>query len=618
MMPLTHLRIPGRRLLTFLLAAALLIGCHPAIAQLSPTPTLPPVLATSAVIARPLTGATPAAAFNEFLETAYADQLRRDPETATEMGLAEKLGLGQTELTNVSNAYQLETYALLQQQLDELHLYERASLTPAQQLSYDVFEWYLQDKLAGKPYRFYDYLINQVYGAQVATVEFLTDRHPFQNAQNARDYVERVKKLAVKMDQAVDWLKAEQAAGVIPPAVVLSVSNEQVQDFKSGSPRLNRLYTAFKTKAETVKDLSPDEKDLLTESLGNILKDEVYPAYGRLGDQLQAMQARAAEASGLAHDPNGSVVYAYFLRHHTTTDQTAEQIHNLGRQEVSRIRAEMEREFAQAGINGGDWMEKVGRLYSQSGFLEPAAAEQEYRRLIEQTRPRLDALFNLQPQAEVTVITVNAPGAAGAYYVAGALDGSRPGAFYINNLGAGGYRCGMPTLVYHEAIPGHHWQVALQQEQAGLPTFRRSVVFGAFAEGWALYAEKLAAEAGFYQGNPAGNLCRLQAELHRAVRLVVDTGLHAQGWSRLQAIDYFVENVGYGRDFATAEVNRFIAWPGQATAYKVGELAILTLRQQMKDQLKEDFDLKAFHTALLQEGSLPLDLIAPVVLANLK
>jgi len=211
------------------------------------------------------------------------------------------------------------------------------------------------------------------------------------------------------------------------------------------------------------------------------------------------------------------------------------------------------------------------------------------------------------------VVPIEAPNAPGAYYVSPALDGSRPGMFYVNLTGSGIPRYSMPTLAYHEAIPGHHFQIAIQQELTDIPTFRTGINYTAYAEGWALYAEYLAWEAGFYADDPYGNLGRLQSELFRAVRLVVDTGIHAMGWSREQAIDYMVENVGYPEALVTVEVERYIVMPGQATAYKVGMLKILELRQRVMQALGDDFDIREFHNLLLANGAMPLEILERVV-----
>jgi len=262
---------------------------------------------------------------------------------------------------------------------------------------------------------------------------------------------------------------------------------------------------------------------------------------------------------------------------------------------------------------------KMYQVGLQSGMMplytddDHQAVVDDYQALIDRADQNLSDLFDIRPKAGVVVVPIDAPNAPGAYYVSPALDGSRPGMFYVNLAGSGVPRYGMPTLAHHEAIPGHHFQIAIQQELADIPTFRTGINYTAYAEGWALYAEYLAWEAGFYADDPYGNLGRLQSELFRAVRLVVDTGIHAMGWSREQAIDYMVENVGYPEDIVTVEVERYIVMPGQATAYKVGMLIILELHQRVMQALGDDFDITEFHNLLLANGAMPLEILERVI-----
>jgi uncharacterized protein (DUF885 family) len=279
----------------------------------------------------------------------------------------------------------------------------------------------------------------------------------------------------------------------------------------------------------------------------------------------------------------------------------------------------MDEIFRELGVTGDTLAEKMNQVvfYGKTMPLRTEADRQAvvdaYQAIIDQASQNLSELFDLRPQADVVVVSIIAPNAPGAYYVAPALDGSRPGMFYVNVAGANVARHGMPTLAYHEAVPGHHFQIAIQQELVGIPAFRNDVNYAAYAEGWALYAEYLAWEAGFYEGDPYGNLGRLQSELFRAARLVVDTGIHAKGWTRERAIDYMVENIGYPRSDMTREVERYIVWPGQATAYKIGMIKILELRQRAEETLGDRFDIMGFHNLILGNGAMPLEILERVV-----
>jgi uncharacterized protein (DUF885 family) len=322
---------------------------------------------------------------------------------------------------------------------------------------------------------------------------------------------------------------------------------------------------------------------------------------------------------GFWKHPDGDAAYAYWLRHHTTLDLTADEIHELGLLEVARIQVEMEDLFTELGITGDNLDMKMNQVTFYGGAMplrtndDRQAVLDEYQALIDHAEQNLSDLFDLRPKADVVVEPVYAPNAPGAYYVSPSLDGSRPGMFYVNMTTVNVARHGMPTLAYHEAIPGHHFQIAIQQELTGIPSFRTGINYTSYAEGWALYAEYLAWEVGFYEDDPYGNLGRLQSELFRAARLVVDTGIHAKGWSREEAIDYMVEIVGYSRTDMTREVERYIVWPGQATAYKIGMLKILELRERAMQALGDDFDIKEFHNLILGNGAMPLEILERVV-----
>jgi uncharacterized protein (DUF885 family) len=300
------------------------------------------------------------------------------------------------------------------------------------------------------------------------------------------------------------------------------------------------------------------------------------------------------------------------LRDQTSTDLTPDEIHELGLAEVARIQAEMSQVFDELGYpRDGDIGRLLERAYQEAGFynIQTQQAKEElietYEALLDEIDRRVDAVFDIRPQAEVAVVG----GLMGGYYVPGALDGSRPGAFHVATEGSWSPKFNMKTVAYHEAIPGHHFQIAIAQE-LDLPLFRTDVFFNGYAEGWALYAERLAWELGMYEDDPYGNLGRLQLELLRAVRLVTDTGIHARRWTREQAQAYMDETLGSGWNY---EVDRYIVWPAQATGYKVGMLNILELRRRAMDELGDAFDIKEFHEVVLGQGGVPLEILERLV-----
>jgi uncharacterized protein (DUF885 family) len=338
------------------------------------------------------------------------------------------------------------------------------------------------------------------------------------------------------------------------------------------------------------------------------IESTVLPAFQALVDAVRRLETVAPDDVGAWALPDGTAYYAHVLRHHTTTDLTAEQIHELGLREVERIQAEMRAVFDTLGYPADErLLTLMGRVAREGGILYGDQIVAEYEALIEEARAEVEDAFDLHPSADVVVI----PAPIGGYYVGPALDGSRPGAFFATMTGSE-ERFSMPSLAYHEAIPGHHTQIGIAQE-LDLPSARKGVHFTAYSEGWALYAERLAYELGLYEEDAYGNIGRLQYELFRAVRLVVDTGLHARRWTYPQAVEYMVENTGLPQGTVEWEVARYIVWPGQAVSYKIGMLTLMEVRQRAMDALGDEFRLAEFHTVVLGHGHMPLGILERLV-----
>jgi uncharacterized protein (DUF885 family) len=368
------------------------------------------------------------------------------------------------------------------------------------------------------------------------------------------------------------------------------------------------FYTAFEEKLRALDNVSTADKEVLLKDALSAIKKSVLPGFDALADLAEKQQRQATDAIGVSKFPNGEAYYAYLLRHYTTTDLTADEIHELGKQDLTRIQAEMRVLFDKLGYPEDESLPSLyDRVAKDSGYLQGEAILREYETIIEVVKQGIAPVFDLQPKANVEVIGVP----NGGYYLHPAADGSRPGAFYVSNTGSEP-RFGMPTLAYHEAIPDHHQQIAIAQELP-LPFFRKDMGFLGYVEGWALYAERLAWELGFYENDPYGDLGRLQAEAFRAARLVVDTGIHIKGWTFDQAVDYMLQNTDMSREAVESQIWRYITWPGQATAYKIGMIEILEQRQRAMDTLGDDFDLKAFHNVVLGNGSVPLELLGRLV-----
>ncbi len=546
----------------------------------------------------------------EFFEESYAQLLRRDPELVTELGLTETLGMSNAELTNISDVYIRETQALESAILDLLREYNQDELSPEQQLSYDVYEWYLDDLVRQHEFMYYNYPVSHfIYSIDRALIHFFTETHPITNGQDAEDYITRLSHVDTKFEQLLEGLQIREELGVIPPNFVVRWSIYNLNGIAQSQARNTPFYTAFRDKVNALDMLSNEDKQTLLDAAETEINDTLIPAFRSVVDYLEHLETVATDDDGVWKLPNGEAYYEYVLSHHTTTDMTADEIHELGLQEVARIQAEIAVMFAELGYPEDASLSTLfSRAANDSGVLYGHDIIEGYEALIEDANQNLDEAFDLRPVGSVVVVEDE----VGGYYSPPAMDGSRPGAFYANANGARA-RLGMPTLAYHETIPGHHFQIALAQELEGLPSFRNGVIFTAYAEGWALYAERLTWELGFYDDDPYGNLGRLQAEVWRAARLVVDTGVHARGWTYNQAVSYLLENTGLPRGTAEWEVSRYIVLPGQATSYKIGMLEILELRQMAMYELGDQFDIREFHNAVLGNGSMPLNILERVV-----
>ncbi len=551
--------------------------------------------------------------FDDFLQESYLQVMRRDPELITELGLDAAFGMPGDQLTDISDAYQRETYALLAEIKATLLRYDRAALNPDQQLSYDIYAYYLDDLLRGQEFMYYDYPVTHfVTGVQNRLIQFFTDIHPITSKQEAENYLTRLAQVDTKLAQLLEALQLREQAGVITPRLVLEWSLGDIRAIARADASDTPFLTSFAAKVRSL-DLSVAEQDDLLGRAEREIEATVIPAFAALADYLDGQILRAPTAIGVWQHPNGEAYYQYAVRHHTTTTGlTPVEIRDLGLQELERIHAEMRVIFAQLGYPADESLPALfERVTNESGMLYNEDILHEYEAIIAAAQEQIKPAFDLFPQAAVIVIGVP----VGGYYSGPAVDGSRPGAFYATASGAEP-KFGMPTLAYHEAVPGHHTQIALALE-LDLPSFRRGSQFTAYTEGWALYAERLMWELGIYADDPYGDLGRLQAEAFRAARLVVDPGIHLEGWSFEQAFAFMRENTGMPERLLQFEVARYAAWPGQALAYKIGMIEILDLRQRSEERLGDGFDLKEFHNLVLRNGAVPLEILGQIVASHL-
>jgi uncharacterized protein (DUF885 family) len=544
-----------------------------------------------------------------FFEESFKQLVLRYPETITEEGLDQVFGTGNDQLNNLSDSYIRETQTLEKAILEILRTHDRESLPAEMQVSYDVYEWYLEDLVRGHEYMYNDYPVTHfITGVQNQTINFFTDIHPVTNLEDAEDYIKRLSQVDTKFEQLIEGLKLRQEAGVVLPKFVIQWTVGDIRSIANAAPSATPFYSSFAEKVRQIEGLSDEEQQALLDAAEQEIEASVIPAFKALADTLDRQASIATSDHGVWKFPNGEAYYQYTLSHHTSTDMTPDEIHELGLQEVERLRGEMRSIFIELGYPENESLNSLfGRVVSDSGELYGQEIVAGYEAIITEAEQKVSAAFDLRPSANVVVLGVP----HGGYYIGPARDGSRPGAFYATQNGSE-TKFSMPSLAYHEAVPGHHFQIAIAQE-LDLPGFRTAVGSTAYTEGWALYAELLAHELGFYEDDPYGNLGRLQMEIFRAARLVVDTGIHAMGWTFDQGVKYMQENTGMPPGQIEFEVSRYISWPGQATAYKIGMLKILELRQRAMEQLGDQFDLKEFHNVVIGNGSMPLDVLDRVV-----
>jgi uncharacterized protein (DUF885 family) len=557
----------------------------------------------------PSPGGTKNDSFDDFVNESYRQLLLRDPELITSLGLQDTFDMDGDELTDISPGYSVETLDLQRAILDELRTFNRNRLNQDERLTYDIYTWYLEDLIRGGSFLFHDYpLTHFLTSEHNQIVHFFTEIHPITNEEGAEDYLTRLSKIPLKFRQLQEGLRLREEAGIIPPRYIVEQAASQIGFIARSEAVSTPFYSVFAEKIGELIDLSETEKRSLLLTAEAIIEDSVIPAYQSLEGYLSGLEKIAPQEIGVGTLPEGDSYYSQLLSHYTTTNLTADQIHEVGLEQLERIQTEMRSHFGELGYPNN---ETISQLYSRAardgGTVPRSEVVQAYERIIAEAAASLEGISSLRPSADIIVKGVP----SGGYYVAPAIDGSRPGAFYATANGPLA-RFTMPTLAYHEGIPGHHFQIAIAQD-LDLSLFRNTVKFGAYVEGWALYAERLAWENGLYDDDPFGDLGRLQAEAFRAARLVVDTGIHARGWTRDQAIQFMESNTGLPRDMVANQIDRYAAWPGQATSYSIGMLKILELRGKATEQLGAQFDYMAFNDIILGQGSMPLVILEDFV-----
>ena len=550
---------------------------------------------------------------SDFFRAFTDDWVRHDPElaTATRYFTGDEQDRFERQLTPRTLDWRRDRIRRARQGLAELRRFNRAALPDAQRIAADVMEWQLDMKVREEPFLDYSFPLQQMTGVNVDLVEALTVRHPVASERDADNYLATLRQVSVRMDEATADARRLEAKKIVPPRFILAATLKQMQSFADMAAAQNPFVTTFADRLAAIQSLPAARQQQLRVEAEKIVSSQVYPAWKRAIAVLQAQTDRTTDDAGLWRLRGGPEAYAYFLEYFTTTKLTPNEIHEIGLMQVNRIEMEMDRLFRQIGRTDGSVKDRIERLRIDLQYPNPRSEDsreqimRDIDGIIRDAERRAALLFDRRPVSPVVArpFPTFREANAAANYNAPAPDGSRPGTFQyprrIENMTTFGLR----STVYHETVPGHHFHIALQVENKNLERFLQLRTFGgisAITEGWALYAERVAAENGWYEGDTEGLLGQLDAELFRARRLVVDTGLHSKKWTRQQSIDYGIE---------TSEVERYVVYAGQACSYMMGQLKIIELREKAKQALGDRFSLRDYHNVVLTTGVVPLEIL---------
>lgn len=548
--------------------------------------------------------------FTAITKSYFDDKNAINPLDATQNGQEEyndKLVFEMTDSHRKMKAAHFDKYEKLLADIDV------DALTDEEKNSYEIIKWevsvgkeLLKSETNLMP-------IQQFWGTNLTLGQYAGGKsaQPFKTEKDYRNFLKRMDLFAVWMDSAMVYMKKGIDKGVVLPKSLTVKVIPQFENMVTPNVEDNLFYTAIKN---FPKDLTEKQKESLKKDYTATIKEKLEPQFKKMTAFLKNDYLPASRAtSGIGSLPNGAAMYSAYVKQWTTTEKTPAEIHELGLKEVARIKAEMEKVKEQVGFKGtiNEFFEHVRTKPELMSFKKPEEVIANFERIYDVIKPNVDKLFSLQPKCPFEIRRTEAfrEKTASAEYNQGSADGSRPGVFYVPIPDVTKYNCyGDEDLFLHEAIPGHHFQLSLQQENKELPDFRKFNWMGAYGEGWALYTESLGKELGLYK-DPYQYFGMLGNEMHRAVRLVVDTGLHSKGWTREQAIKYSLENEAESEESIIAEIERYMAIPGQALSYKLGQLKIMELRQKAQDEMKDKFDIKVFHQKVLGSGVVPLALL---------
>ncbi len=557
---------------------------------------------------------------NALFETLFEESLARSPEYQSYLGIKDN----QDKWDNISEAYLEETHKLHKSQLKRLKTINKKKLNDQTALSLALYKKKLSDSIHFYKWRHHNYPVNQMFGKHSMVPSFLINVHKISDEKDARDYIARLQGLDTLFDQLIDGLELRKKKGVIAPSFVFphvrSDSINVITGFPFDKKDDSTIMADFRKKVSALEIDKKIQVALLKDAEESLLT-VVGPAYQKLIAYLDALEKSSDTRDGVWKLPSGKSFYRDALAKTTTTELSADDIHNIGVKEVSRIHGEMREIMKTVKFKGSlndffEFMRNDEQFYYPQTEAGKARYLSEATEIIDTMKAELDDLFITKPKADLIVKAVEPfreKSAGKAFYQRPAPDGSRPGTYYANlynmkNMPS--YQ--MEALAYHEGVPGHHMQISIAQELEGIPKFRKFGSYTAYIEGWGLYSEFIPKEMGYYK-DPYSDFGRLAMELWRACRLVVDTGIHAKKWTRQQAIDYLVENTPNPENDAERAIERYIVMPSQATAYKIGMNKILELRAFSKNKLGDKFDIREFHDVILKDGPVPLDILETLV-----
>ena len=574
-----------------------------------------------------------------FYDKVFVQLVIDSPELTTQIGIPVLYDLSKDELDDVSDKNQWKYFNKIKEDYKTLQSYNFESQSEENKLNTKILSSFLGKQVEGERFFYHDYPVNQMHGVQNNLPSLMESSHKLRDESDIEAYITRLSKFGTKFDQVLEGLKIAEEKGIIPPQFIIDrvlsemsgfVGNKEkdsihIKTDDADPVKSNILYVNFNSKVSKIEGLTEEEKDAYSSRVAEQVRTTVFDAYNALILYFEALKSKATTDAGVWKFPDGDAFYQYQLSMMTTTDYTPKEVHQIGLSEVDRIKTEMrdilnDQGYADTSREIGEIIQELNKeerfLYQNNDKGRKEILE-GYNTILDEINAGLDNAFDIRPKAAMEVKRVpefKEEGSAGAYYTPPAMDGSKGGIFYANlRAVTETVKFGMKTLAYHEGIPGHHFQIAIQGELEDVPIFRTFPLFTAYTEGWALYAEQLAWELGFYKNDPFGNLGRLQAEMFRSVRLVVDTGIHYKKWTREEAIEYMIANTGMTTGEVVTEIERYIVMPGQACAYKIGMLKILELREKAKKKLGNKFNLKEFHNVVLKNGAVPLDILEEII-----